>query len=123
MGDLMGSFFLIFGTFKIINLEGFVEAYSMYDVIAKKSKFYAYMYPFLEITLGILYVMGFYSRILNIVTLFLMVISAIGVFNELQKKRAIPCACLGVLFKIPMTYVTLLEDILMAVMAFIMIFI
>jgi hypothetical protein len=46
-----------------------------------------------------------------------MLVSAAGVARELWKGREIMCACLGVVFKIPMTYVTLLEDLLMAAMA------
>jgi hypothetical protein len=46
-----------------------------------------------------------------------MLISALGVANELRKKQTIMCACLGTVFKIPMTYVTLFEDLLMASMA------
>ena len=49
-----------------------------------------------------------------------MAISSIGVAIELSKKKEIMCACLGVVFKLPMTYVTLLEDLLMAAMALIM---
>jgi hypothetical protein len=46
-----------------------------------------------------------------------MLISAAGVARELLKKNRIPCACLGMVFVLPMTTVTLLEDLLMAVMA------
>ena len=53
----------------------------------------------------------------NWITLVLMLMSAVGVFNELRKGKEIVCACLGTLFKIPMTYVTLVEDLLMAAMA------
>ena len=49
-----------------------------------------------------------------------MIVSSIGVTKELAQGRKITCACLGAVFKIPMTYVTLLEDVLMAVMALIM---
>ena len=51
-----------------------------------------------------------------------MVIGAVGVAGELRKKNQIPCACLGVVFKIPMTTVTFIEDVLMAVMAILMLF-
>jgi len=120
MYDFMGSYFIIFGTFKIINLKGFAEAYSTYDIIAKRFIFYAYMYPFLELLLGILYFFRIQLLAANYVTLFLMVISSIGVANELAQKKTIMCACLGVVFKIPMTYVTFAEDIIMALMALIM---
>lgn len=120
MRILMASFFIIFGTFKIINLAAFAEAYSMYDLIAKKYYWYGYLYPFLEFSLGVSYLFSWNLFAINIATLILMFVSAIGVFIELRKGKQIMCACLGTVFKIPMTYVTLLEDLLMALMAFVM---
>ena len=116
----MASFFLIFGFFKIINLNGFAEAYSMYDLIAKRFFWYGYVYPFLELILGIAYLVTWNLYATNIFTLILMLVSAAGVFNELRKGKQITCACLGAVFKIPMTYVTLAEDLIMAAMAFMM---
>lgn len=120
MTYFMGLFFIIFGSFKIMNLSGFVEAYSMYDLIAQRSTVYAYLYPFIEFSLGIAYLMRGHLFAINGITLALMLISAAGVARELAKGQQIICACLGAVFKIPMTYVTLGEDLIMAIMALIM---
>ncbi len=120
MNDFMGSFFIIFGFFKVINLKKFAEAYATYDLIAKRSKVYAFIYPFIELTLGIGYLLRLYPTFINSFTFVLMLISAAGVAIELSKGKKIMCACLGTVFKIPMTYVTLFEDVLMALMALIM---
>jgi Methylamine utilisation protein MauE len=120
MSDFMGFFFLIFGGFKVLNLKGFAEAYSIYDIFAKQSKLYAYAYPFIELTLGALYLLRLFPLFTNVFTLALMLVSSIGVAQELLKGKEIMCACLGAVFKIPMTWVTLTEDLLMAAMALIM---
>lgn len=120
MLDFMAGFFLVFGFFKIINLPGFVEAYAMYDIIAQRSKLYAYIYPFIEIGLGIAYLLRYQLFLANIITVIIMVIGSIGVAIELSKGRQIVCACLGTVFKLPMTYVTLAEDLIMGLMAVIM---
>ena len=120
MRDFMGFFFLIFGLFKIMNLNAFAKAYAEYDIIAKQFFGYGYLYPFFELSLAIAYLSNWNPLITNIFTLILMLISAYGVFIELRKGRAIVCACLGVVFKLPMTWVTLSEDLLMAAMAMIM---
>lgn len=117
MLDFMAGFFLVFGFFKIINLAGFVEAYSMYDIIAQRSKFYAYIYPFIEIGLGLAYLFRYQLFLANIITVIIMAIGSIGVAIELAKGRQIVCACLGAVFKLPMTYVTLSEDLIMGSMA------
>lgn len=118
----MASFFLIFGAFKVINLAGFAKAYAIYDLLAQRIFAYGYVYPFIEIGLGLAYLFKYQLYYVNIITLVVMVFSAAGVFNELRKGKQIMCACLGVLFKIPMTYVTLLEDLAMAAMAGVMLF-
>ncbi|MDP3725587.1 MAG: hypothetical protein Q8R36_00140 [bacterium] len=51
------------------------------------------------------------------------VFGALGVFLKLRDGEVVPCACLGVVFKIPMTWVTFIEDLLMAVMAAFMLFV
>lgn len=123
MYDFMGLFFIVFGGFKIINLTMFAEAYASYDLIAAKSKLYAHAYPFIELTLGVLYLLHWYPMFTNVTTIIIMLISAAGVAHALYKNEQITCACLGMVFKIPMTYVTLLEDLLMALMAGLMLFI
>lgn len=117
MSDFMGFFFIIFGSFKLVNWKGFAEAYSTYDVIAKHSTLYTYAYPLIEIGLGSAYLLGKAPIATNFITLVIMLISSIGVAQELLKRKPIMCACLGVVFKIPMTWVTLIEDLLMAGMA------
>jgi len=123
MEGFMGLFFVVFGLFKVFNLKGFADAYRMYDVVAMKYPKYGFMYPFIELVLGGLYLLGLFSVATNIITLFVMSISAWGVYLKLRKKEKIMCACLGVVFKVPMTWVTLAEDTLMAVMALIMLII
>jgi hypothetical protein len=120
MRILMAAFFLTFGLFKAINLAGFAEAYSIYDLIAQRFYWYGYIYPFLELFLGVAYLLKCNLFTINIITLVLMSVSAAGVFNELRKGKTIVCACLGTVFKIPMTYVTLAEDLIMATMALVM---
>lgn len=122
MYDFMAAFFLVFGFFKIINLAGFAEAYRMYDILAQRFYAYGYVYPFIEITLGLCYLFRYQLNIANWITLIVMIISSVGVAIELRKQKEIVCACLGVVFKIPMTYVTLLEDVIMGLMALAMLF-
>ncbi len=121
MRYFMGGFFIVFGLLKVIKLKKFAEAYQMYDIVALRSKAYAYAYPFLELTLGVLFFINFEPLVTNWVTFVLMLISAFGVYLKLQKKEKIICACLGTVFQVPMTWVTLFEDLLMAVMALVMI--
>jgi hypothetical protein len=119
----MAAFFLVFGFFKIINLHEFAQAYSMYDIIAKRAYWYGYVYPFIELALGFAYLFNWRPKFINLFTLCIMTVCAAGVFIELRAGHKVTCACLGAVFKVPMTYVTLLEDLMTAAMAAVMLFI
>ena len=120
MSDFMAGFFLVFSFFKLLNLSGFVQAYRGYDLVAAKSAAYAWAYPFIELALGVAYLTRWQPQITHWATLVVMLISAVGVLNALRKRQLIECACLGTVFKLPMSKVTLIEDLSMALMAAVM---
>jgi hypothetical protein len=120
MNIFMAGFFLTFSFFKMLNLNGFAESYSMYDIVAKKLKAWGYVYAFIELGLGIAYATNFQPLITNIVTLVVMTVSIIGVLQSVFNKRKIQCACLGAVFNLPMSTVTIIEDALMIAMSVIM---
>lgn len=115
----MAGFFIIFGGLKLFDLNGFADAYAGYDIVAKRSRVYALVYPFIELTLGVSYAFGFNPLATNIVTVVIMSVSSIGVFQAVLGKQKIRCACLGTYFKLPMTTVTIIEDVSMVLMALI----
>ena len=59
MQNFMGAFFLAFSFFKLLDLKGFAESYSTYDIIAKKWLGWGYVYAFIELGLGIAYLLKF----------------------------------------------------------------
>jgi copper chaperone CopZ len=120
MNIFMGGFFIVFSMFKMLNLPGFAEAYSTYDVVARNWKGYGFIYPFIELGLGIAYFMHFNPLVTNLATLLVMGVSSIGVIQSLARRQQIRCACLGIVFNLPMSTITLLEDGLMVVMAVVM---
>jgi hypothetical protein len=120
MSTFMGGFFVTFAFFKLLDLRAFADAYAGYDIIARRSRSYGLAYPFIELSLGVAYLSGFWPLLTNLVTLVVMTVSSIGVIQSLLQKRKIRCACLGAVFNLPMSSVTLLEDGLMAAMAVVM---
>lgn len=117
MPFFMGGFFVIFSFFKLLDLRGFADAYSTYDVIAKRWRGYGFVYPFIELSLGVLYLADSAPTFTNAATLVVMSVSSVGVIKSLSRRQKIQCACLGTVFNLPMTTITLVEDLLMAVMA------
>ena len=117
MLDFMAGFFLVFGGFKLIKLSAFAEAYAMYDVIAKRVRAYGYIYPFIEIALGLAFLLRYEILAVAWITLGLMLINSLGAYNGIRDKKVLMCGCLGTVFKLPMSYVSLGEDLLMVLMA------
>lgn len=117
MRHFMAGFFLVFSFFKLLNLKGFTESYAMYDVIAKQIPVWGYIYAFLELALGIAFLVDFNPFLTNLVTVIVMLASIIGVLQSVLNKRKIQCACLGAVFNLPMSTVTIIEDALMIIMS------
>jgi len=118
----MGIFFILFSLMKMPDWKGFIEAFSTYDILAKYIPGYAAIYPALEFVLGISFLTGFYTNIALWITLVVFGIGGIGVTIKLMKKEKFQCACLGTFINVPLTKVTLLEDIIMVIMAVIILF-
>lgn len=120
MNIFMAGFFLTFSFFKMLNLKGFAESYAMYDIVAQKIPAWGYIYAFVELALGISYATGFNPVLTNAVTFVVMSVSIIGVLQSVLNKKKIKCACLGDVFNLPMSTITIIEDALMIVMSVVM---
>ena len=117
MLDFMGLFYIVFSFFKMLDLKGFPESFRMYDPLAKRLPIYGRIYPFIETGLGLMLLMRYEVKIALIITLFVLGVTTIGVMKTLADKKSIKCACLGTVLKLPMTEATLIENLIMIVMA------
>lgn len=121
MRHFMAGFFLVFSFFKLLDVPSFAMSYSSYDIVARRWLGYGYLYPFLELGLGAAYLANVFSLAINIATIVIMGVSSVGVLQSVLARRKIQCACLGTVFNLPMSSVTLIEDFLMIGMAIAMI--
>lgn len=120
MLDFMGLFYIVFSFFKLLDLKGFPESFRMYDPLAKSIPVYAWIYPFIELALGLLFLMRIEITFALIITLVVLGITTIGVTRSLLRKTSIQCACLGTALKLPMTKATFIENSIMIIMAVVM---
>ncbi len=118
----MAGFFLVFSFFKLLDLTGFADSYSMYDIVAKRIRVWGYIYPFVELALGVAFLTNYQPILVNGITFLVMTVSIIGVLQSVLNKRKIRCACLGAVFNLPMSTVTIIEDLLMIGMSLLMLF-
>jgi copper chaperone CopZ/uncharacterized membrane protein YphA (DoxX/SURF4 family) len=117
MRIFMSGFFLTFSFFKMLNLKAFAESYAMYDIVAKKFSAWGYIYAFIELGLGLSFALNLSPVAVNWVTLVVMTISILGVLESVLNKKKIQCACLGAVFNLPMSTVTIVEDAIMIAMS------
>lgn len=120
MLDFMGLFYVVFSFFKFLDLKGFQTSFQMYDPLAKRISVYGWVYPFIELALGLCFLMRYQLEFALILTLLILGMTTIGVLRVLIDKRQIQCACLGTALKLPMTEATFIENAVMIVMALFM---
>ncbi len=117
MQYFMAGFFIAFSFFKFLDLKGFASSFQMYDPLAAKLPVYGKIYPFLELLLGLLFLIDYDYLFTNTATIVLLGISTIGVTESVLNKRKIQCACIGTVFDLPMSKVTIIENSIMIGMA------
>ena len=119
MLDFMGLFLIVFSFFKLLDLKNFPASFAMYDPLAKQIRIYAWLYPFLETSLGLMFLMRFEIKLALSITLVVLSLTTLGVTKTLLDKKSIQCACLGTALKLPMTEATFIENAIMIAMAII----
>ena len=117
----MGLLLLLFSYVKLLNPRGFVNTFKKYDIVTYKCELYGYAYPLIEATLGVFYIINYKPIIINSIIIGLLSINLIQVIIALFQKKKLECACMGSLgFNLPLSYVTITEDIIMIIMAAVM---
>lgn len=117
MHYFMGFFLTCFALLKLFDLPGFADGFEMYDLVARRSRAWAYAYPFVELGLGLAYLGFFAPRATYLLTIGVMGVGSLGVVRALRDGLDIECPCMGSVLKVPLSTVTLTEDLGMGLMA------
>ena len=117
MHGFMGVFLIVFALLKIFNLKGFRRGFKMYDLLAMRLPNYALLYPFIELALGLAY-LGHIEPVMTYwATIVVFGFGTLGVVGALRRGLDIDCPCMGSILSVPLSTVTLTEDVSMVVMA------
>jgi hypothetical protein len=117
MKNTMGTILILFGFLKIVSLHNFVDIFSKYDIITKNFKFYGYVYPFIELGLGYNLLNNISLNKTFISIIIIMSLNLSGTLISIYNKTNLRCGCLGSLFHIPLSYISLSENIFMILMS------
>ncbi len=117
MINFMGFFFLFLSSFKFWDLLGFQKGFAMYDLLGKRLKAYGLIYPFLELLIAMGFLAHFALPFVSLITVILMAFSALGVFKAVSAGLDIRCACMGTKLDLPLSTVSIVENLGMGTMA------
>ena len=107
---------------KLQDVEGFVNGFLGYDLLARRQVGYGYVYPFAEAFAGIgmLALIGHSSPMVwpvAAVSLFIGTIGAVSVIKAVYvDKRELTCACVGGGSNVPLGAISLTENLVMIAM-------
>ncbi|MCV0397628.1 MAG: glutaredoxin [Rhizobiaceae bacterium] len=103
---------------KLQDVEQFATMFLNYDLLARRWVPYSYVYPYAELTAGVLMTAGVLTWLSVPVALFIGGIGAISVFKAVYvDRRELKCACVGGSSKVPLGFVSLTENLMMIAMA------
>jgi glutaredoxin len=109
---------IVLAMLKLQDVEKFSAMFLNYDLLSKRSVPYASLYPFLEGGAGVLMAAGVLNWLSVPVALFIGAEGAISVFKAVYvDKRELKCACVGGSSNVPLGFVSLTENLMMAAMA------
>lgn len=103
---------------KLRDVEGFATMFLGYDLLARRWVRYAWIYPFAELTAGVLMISGVLTWLSVPLALVIGGIGAVSVFKAVYiDRRDLKCACVGGDSNVPLGFVSLTENVMMVVMA------
>ena len=108
----------ILAMLKLQDLDKFSSMFLGYDLLAKRVVPYSYVYPFAELTAGVLMISGALNWLSVPIALFIGSVGAVSVFKAVYvDKRELKCACVGGSSNVPLGFVSLTENVMMVAMA------
>lgn len=108
----------ILAILKLRDVESFSNMFLGYDLLAQRWVRYAYLYPFGEALAGVLMIAHALLWLAIPVAFFIGTIGAVSVFKAVYiDRRELTCACVGGDSKVPLGFISLTENLMMAGMA------
>ncbi|MGR3760613.1 MauE/DoxX family redox-associated membrane protein [Roseobacteraceae bacterium NS-SX3] len=102
---------------KLRDVESFSSMFLNYDLLARRFVPYAYAYPFAEALAGLLMLAGALIWFAAPLALFIGTVGAVSVIKAVYiDRRELKCACMGGSSEVPLGFVSLTENVMMAAM-------
>lgn len=114
----VGLSMCVLALLKLQDIDRFATMFLNYDLLARRWVPYGRIYPFAEGLAGVLMVAGVLKWVAVPVALFIGTVGAVSVVKAVYvDRRDIRCACVGGSSKVPLGFVSLVENVMMVAMA------
>lgn len=117
LADFMAVFFITFAAFKFMDIEGFVQAYRSFDVVASRIRPWAYAFPFIEAFLGFWYLLSEAPQNLNVLATVITGLALLGAWQEVKRRSRFNFAATKSFIRLPLARVSLIENAPMFLLA------
>ncbi|KRG68510.1 MauE/DoxX family redox-associated membrane protein [Pseudoxanthomonas dokdonensis] len=118
LGWFVGFSMTVLALLKLQDVERFATMFLNYDLLARRWVPYSYLYPLAEGSAGILMIAGVGNWLSIPLALFIGTVGAVSVFKAVYiDRRELKCACVGGASKVPLGFVSLVENLMMIAMA------
>ena len=108
----------VLGILKLRDVETFATMFLGYDLLAQRWPPYAWLYPFIEVGAGVLMIAGVLTGLAAPAALFIGTVGAVSVLKAVYvDRRDLKCACVGGDSNVPLGAISLIENLMMVVMA------
>lgn len=120
MNFFMGAFMGAISLFKFKDIPSFASSFKEYDPLAQKFNIYGYTYPHIEMLVAVSFLVGVFTKLSSFIVVFIYSVTTIGIIKAIRQNKKLKCACLGSSFDLPLSYVTVIENTIMIIMAILM---
>ena len=115
----MGISICILAMLKLMDIEAFGKSFEKYDLISTRFNTWIYIYPFCELLIGISFLISSPPFLIIFIALILGITGMVSVFKAVYlDKLKLNCACIGGYAKTPLGIISFIENLLMAIMSF-----
>ena len=119
----MGYSLSLLATLKLMDVESFAKGFEKYDLITRRIKPYAKVYPFAELAIALGFLSGVAPIATGIASLAIGISGGISVFKAVYiDKLDLNCACVGGDSRTPLGIISFAENAIMAIMGGVLLF-
>ncbi len=119
---MMGLFLVMLAMFKLFDIAGFKKGFAKYDITTQIIPAYGYLYPWLELGLGLWLLSMRVQEVALMATILFMSLGGIGILRSIIKGQKLNCACMGNILSVPLSTISIVENFGMVLMSLWMLF-